>query len=52
MALGLDLYADPDLSPGSEACPGVALRSLGGKWFIPSDTRAKGQLIFPVLLEV
>jgi hypothetical protein len=31
MALGLDLYADSDLSPGSEACPGVALRSLGGK---------------------
>lgn len=49
--LGLDLYADSDLSPGSEACPGVALRSLGGKWLIPADPGAKGQLISPMLLE-
>lgn len=51
MVLRLDLYAD-DMSVGSEACQGVAMRCLGGKWYIPASNRTKGQLITPVLLEV
>lgn len=36
MAIGLYVNADSDMNLGSEACPGVALRSLGGKW-LPSS---------------
>lgn len=51
MVLRLDLNAD-DMSLGAEACHGVAMRSLGGKQYIPASNRTKGQLMTPVLLEV